>query len=491
METPLQETNRPAESLRQQVRSAILWRSGTQIVGQLIAWASTFLVIRILSPQDYGLFAMTQVVLVVLNMLNGYGLASALIQKPEVDDRAIRQLFGMLLVLNGTLAILQIAGAPLAAAYFRHPQVAELLRVQALLYLATPFIAFPYALLSRAMDFRRQAAVNLLSAVLGALAALGGALGGLGVWTLVLAPMVLFGTRAVGMMVAAGGWVRPSFDFRGAGGIARYGGLMAAGQLFWVIQSQADVFVAGRHLDAHALGIYTTSLFLAQILVAKFVPPINDVAFSAYARIQHDRSSVAAAFLMGVSMVLLLAMPFYLGLAVVAEPLVSVVLGDKWLETGPVVGLLALAMPFLTLQILFAPACDACGRPGISAGNGAIGAILLPIAFLVGVRHGVMGLATAWLITAPLYLVLCAWRTLPVIGVRARALASAVSQPVLGSVGMALAVLLVDHLLPPLAPLPRVAILVPAGALVYAGWMLTFGRGLVAEALALVRSRRA
>lgn len=491
MDAPLQETNRPAESLRQQVRSAILWRSGTQIVGQLIAWASTFLVIRILSPQDYGLFAMTQVVLVVLNMLNGYGLASALIQKPEVDDRAIRQLFGMLLVLNGALAILQIAAAPLAATYFRHPQVAELLRVQALLYLATPFIAFPYALLSRAMDFRRQAAVNLLSAVLGALAALGGALGGLGVWTLVLAPMVLFGTRAVGMMVAARAWVRPSFDFRGAGGIARYGVLMATSQLFWVIQSQADVFVAGRHLDAHALGIYTTSLFLAQILVAKFVPPINDVAFSAYARIQHDRSSVAAAFLMGVRMVLLLAMPFYLGLAVVAEPLVSVVLGEKWLETGPIVGLLALAMPFLTLQILFAPACDACGRPGISAGNGAIGAILLPVAFLVGVRHGVLGLATAWLVTAPLYLALCAWRTLPVIGVRAGALASAVSQPLLGSVGMALAVLLVDQLLPPLAPLPRVAILVPAGALVYAGWMLTFGRGLLAEALALVRSRRA
>jgi len=112
--------------------------------------------------------------------------------------------------------------------------------VQALLYLATPFIAFPYALLSRAMDFRRQAAVNLLSAVLGALAALGGALGGLGVWTLVLAPMVLFGTRAIGMMVAARAWVRPSFDFRGAGGIARYGVLMATSQLFWVIQSQAD-----------------------------------------------------------------------------------------------------------------------------------------------------------------------------------------------------------------------------------------------------------
>ena len=70
--------NQPSESLRKQIRSAVIWRSGTQILGQMITWASTFLVIRILSPSDYGLFAMTQVILVLLNMLNGYGLASAL-----------------------------------------------------------------------------------------------------------------------------------------------------------------------------------------------------------------------------------------------------------------------------------------------------------------------------------------------------------------------------------------------------------------------------
>ena len=80
--------NHPPESLRNQVRSAVIWRSGTQILGQMLAWVSTFLVIRILSPSDYGLFAMTQVVLVLLNMLNGYGLASALIQRGEAGRHA-------------------------------------------------------------------------------------------------------------------------------------------------------------------------------------------------------------------------------------------------------------------------------------------------------------------------------------------------------------------------------------------------------------------
>ncbi len=146
------------------------------------------------------------------------------------------------------------------------------------------------------MDFRHQAKVNLISALAGALAALAGALAGLGVWTLVLAPMALFFVRALGMTLAARSWMLPSFDFRGAGDIARYGGIMAAGQIFWFLQSQADVFIAGRLFDPHVLGIYTTSLFLTQIFVAMFVPPLNEVAFSAYARIQHDRAAMAKAF---------------------------------------------------------------------------------------------------------------------------------------------------------------------------------------------------
>ena len=139
----------PAESLFAQARRAVIWRSGAQIVGQLITWAATFLVIRILDPRDYGLFAMTQVVLALLNMLNGAGLASGLIQKPEADERSIRQLYGMLIVLNFTLGAIQFALAPVAAAYFRQPIVADMLRVQSLLYFITPFIAFPYALLAR------------------------------------------------------------------------------------------------------------------------------------------------------------------------------------------------------------------------------------------------------------------------------------------------------------------------------------------------------
>ncbi|WP_163564663.1 oligosaccharide flippase family protein, partial [Klebsiella pneumoniae] len=84
---------------------------------------------------------------------------------------------------------------------------------------------------------------------------------------------------------------------------------------FWFAQSQADVFIAGRLFDPHMLGIYTTSLFLTQIFVSKFVPPLNEVAFSAYARLKDDKAAVAAAFTKSARLIMVGAMPFYLGMA--------------------------------------------------------------------------------------------------------------------------------------------------------------------------------
>ncbi|MEZ0241786.1 MAG: lipopolysaccharide biosynthesis protein [Sphingomonas sp.] len=489
-ETAASAPNQPVESLRDQVRSAVIWRSGTQILGQLITWASTFLVIRILSPSDYGLFAMTQVVLVLLNMLNGYGLASALVRRGDADRHAQRQLFGMLILLNLALGVAQFLAAPVAAAYYRQPIVADLLRVQALLYLATPFIALPYALLSRQMDFKKQAQVNLISALAGAFTALGGALYGLGVWTLVLAPLALFFVRAIGMTIAARSLMWPSFNFRGAGDIARYGGVMAAGQIFWFLQSQADVFIAGRLFDPHTLGIYTTSLFLTQIFVSKFVPPLNEVAFSAYARLQSDRAAVATAFVKSARIIMVVGLPFYLGLAATARPLVEVVLGPKWIEAAPIVHWLALAMPMMTLQTLFSPATDAIGHPEIGARNGLTGAICLPIAFLVGVHWGINGLIAAWFVAYPFYLGISAWRTLPLIGVRARDLIEAISPPALAAVGMALIVSLLDDALPAMPPVTHLAFLACTGVAAYGAWLLLFARGTIEEVVDMVRKRK-
>lgn len=480
----------PTESLRDQVRRAVIWRSGSQIAGQFITWTFTFLVIRILSPSDYGLFAMSAVVLNFLSLVNGYGLANALIQKREAGPELTSQLFGMLLLLNGALAVAQFVAAPFIADYYGQPVVADMLRIQTLLYLANPFLALSYAVLSRRMDFRRQAQVNLLSALAGSATAMGGALAGWGVWALVISPLVLFGTRAIAMTAMAGTFIRPSFDFRGAWELLRFGSLVAVGSFFWFVQTQADVLFAGRAFDPHGLGLYTTSMFLTQMFVTKFVPPVNEIAFSAYARIQDDRAAAGLAFLKSVRIIMLLGIPFCLGLSACADALVPVVLGAQWAATAPVIFFLGLAMPFMTLQVLFGPAVSAMGRPGLTTLTSLLGAVLLPIAYVVGIQWGPIGLAASWLVGYPLLVALSSIWVLPVIGVSARQLLAAVAPTALAGTAMLMAVRALDTMLHDTSDVTRLAALVATGGAVYGLALMLFARERIDELIDFVRRRK-
>jgi O-antigen/teichoic acid export membrane protein len=348
--------------------------------------------------------------------------------------------------------------------------------VQALVYLTTPFVAVPNALLSRGLDFRRQAQVNLGSAVLGAGAAMLFALLGYGVWTLALAPIVMFTARAIGFAIVSPWLVWPSFRFNGASELIGYGGAMVLVQFFWFIQSQSGVLIAGRSLPPHELGLYTTALFLTQILSSKFVPPLNDVAFAAYSQIQSQREAVAAGFLKAVQLVMLVALPFYFGLAVAAEHVVLTVLGPKWAETVPLVRVLALAMPFLTLQILFAPATNALGRAGIALRVSIAGAVIMPAAFLIGIRFSTEGMAYAWLIALPLLTGATAALSLPAIGVGWAGLARAIAPPLAASSAMMLVVIAVQAVLPPAHLYVQLAILVACGAAAYGAVLILFAR---------------
>lgn len=485
-----QVTSSLAPGFSGRVRSAVFWRSGSQILAQMVMWVSTIIVVRLLEPADYGLFAMTQVVLVLFNFLNGYSFASSLIQAESIDQRRIRQAFGLLILLNATLAFTQFWTAPFAAAYFRQPILADMLRLQCLLYLATPFIAVPSAVLARGLDFRKQAAANMAGALAGAVTSLACALSGFGVWTLVWAPVALFTVRAVGLTVAARFWLWPSFDLRDSGSLLGFGGVLLLCQLFWILQSQADIFLAGRSFTPHDLGLYSEALFLTQIFTAKFIPPVNEVAFPAYAELHKKGGRVGQAFLTSVRLTMFVALPLYLGMAAVAGPLVETLFGPKWAGMAPLVQGLALAMPLFALQIIHSPSTNAMGKATVYLKTSIAGALIMPIAFLIGIRFGVDGLVAAWWIAAPLLLLVTMALTLPEIGLGWRDIFGTVAHTMSAALAMGLIVAILEYEVTGLPAPAELALLVVTGAAIYLGLLWRYARPLVDQLVQLLTQKQ-
>ena len=471
------------------VRHALAWRYGSQITAQIITWVSTLMVVRLLEPSDYGLFAMSQVVLAALAFMNGWGFANSLVQEAEIDRRKIGQVFALLLLLNGSLAIAQFLIAPLAAEYYGEPIVADMLRVQAALFLTTPFIALPSALLSREIAFRSQGVANMAGAVTGAVSALTLAWFDFGVWALVYAPLLAFFARALVLTVSSRLLVWPVFDFRGAGAMVSYGGAMTVVQLLWIVQSQSDIFIAGRVFEPYDLGLYSEALFLTLIVTGRFLPPLNEVAFPAYAEMHKQGRPLGSYFIRTLRAVALITAPIYIGLALTAPEAIGTIFGEKWLPMAPIVAGLALVMPAMALQIVCAPATNATGHARISVYTGLIGAVLFPLCFLVGITNGPFGLVHAWWVAAPVLLIATLVLTLPIVQVGAMQFLRAILPAAVGCLVMACAVAAVRTILPDWPAPLRLLALAMVGALTYAAVMWFGWRALVDESLDLIRRR--
>ncbi len=478
-----------ADGFAARVRSAVAWRWGSQVIAQIITWTSTIMVVRLLEPTDYGLFAMTQVVLTALAFLNGQSFATSLVQTRQIDERRVGQIFGLLLLFNGLLAVTQFFFAPYAAAYFGEPMVAHMLRIQAAIFLTIPFTALPQELLARKLEFRRQGQVNLASAIIGALTALTLAWLGWGVWALVYAPIAMFFTKAIGMSVAARLWIKPIFDPRGAGDLVTFGGTLTLCQLFWIIQSQSDIVIAGRILSTYDLGLYSEALFLTLIVTGRFLPPINEVAIAAYSELHRAGTSIGPYYLRTARMVMMVTAPIYIGLSLTAEPAILTLFGEKWAGMIPLVSGLALAMPVMALHFICSPTTNAMGRPQIYLTTSIAGAIIMPSAFIWGASNGAMGLVHAWWIAAPCLLAFSLTLTLPRIGVSIWALISELI-PILISVGaMALTVSLAQIYASTGTHYIDLALFAVIGALTYACTLWFVWPGLVRETWAMLRQK--
>lgn len=462
-------------SVRERVVRGLFWLTATRASGQIITWVITIFVVRLLSPEDYGLMGMAVLFTGVLFLFNEIGLGAAIVQRSEVTRAQLSDLRWLILVVNAVLCVLLVVLAPAVAAYFDEPRLVAITRVLAIMFLMNGVGTPSASVLQREMAFREKATAEVAGNVAGAVCTLILAFRGYGVWSLVVGNLVLrLITNALYCIYRPPAFER-SFSFRNVGLFLEFGFQVAAARLLWYLASSADVMIVGKVLGSVQLGYYSLAFQYSSLPLEKFVTILNEIAFPSFSSVQNEKETLQRHFLKLVHFVALVTFPMFIGLALVAGSAVDVLLGARWLPIVFPLQLLCVVSCFRAIETINSPVTMARGRPRVLVGNTMLTAIVLPISFYVGAKQGgITGVAMAWLLVRPVLFAIVTYRTLTVVELGVRRYLSGVWHPIAGSIAMIAVVMSVNASLSGLSSLSRLLICSLVGCLVYAIYNVLF-----------------
>jgi teichuronic acid exporter len=469
--------------LHTELLRGLKWTAGAKLGSQLITWGITIYVMRLLNPSDYGLLSMATVFLALLGMFAEVGLGPALVQKAELTPQTVQRAYGVIWSVNLILFALLNLGAGLIAGFYSEPRLVPVLRVLSLQFMVIPFSVIPEVMLQRRLEFKWRSLIELATAVITSFLTLGMALTGHGVWSLVAGMLSTVVCKAVLMNIASPYLNFPSFTLSGMRQLVVFAGNVTGSRFLWFFFTQADTLIVGRLLGEHVLGLYSVAMHLASLPVQRVSGILNQVAFPAAARFQHDRAAIGAQLLKAIGYVSLIAFPILWGMSAVAPELLRVLLGPDWGDAVLPFQILPLVMPFRMIVGFLPTVTDAIGRSDVALRNALLGCVVMPIAFYMGSRWGIAGVAYAWVIAYPVVLFVNLRRMLAVIGIPMAIVARQIAPAVVSASGMIVLVWATRLLWAGNHMIVKLVVEIASGVIAYALFSLVCNRALMSELL--------
>ena len=386
------------ESLKREVLSGMRWTVSARVLVQLITWPSTVIVMRLLNPRDYGLVAISTVVIQFLSMFGDPGLAAGLVQTEVLRDDTSRAASALIAVINLLLLGVLILAAPGIAEWYHEPQLTQVIRVASLSLLMTAIATVPQAHLVRNLRFREMAVAMIVGSVAASVATILGALLGLGVWSLVIGTLMLSALRSIFIIAYNRSAVWPDFSkgFEPVRHLMHFSVHMLFNRVLWYCSMNLDLIVLGRLVRSTELGSYSVGANLAAIPGDKAMDAVNRVSFPTLSRLRGNRAQFNYTYERIERMLALFGFLVAWGLAAVAPEFVHVVLSDKWQFAVIPLAMLSIAAPVRMLTALQNTVNNAAGVPQASSKVLGLTCLVLPVGILIGARvAGINGAAVA------------------------------------------------------------------------------------------------
>jgi lipopolysaccharide exporter len=342
-EVPERRSGSGIGELGSRVRASVSWTAIASGVALLLQAVQMFAAARLLEPVDIGVFALCAVLLFLVDAVADFGLAAYVVHRQDLDDIQLAALQTANLVLGCVLGTGLFLAAPLVGRMFDSEALGSLLGLCAVSYFLSPFGGRTEWQLRRDLRFNVISRVQITSGGAGLLVFLSLALAGVGAMSLAAGHLARSGLAACQFAWIGRGaipFANPrAFPWRSS--IAHFGLPQIGERLVNVASERLDQIVIGRVAGLEALGLYSFALSLLSLPVVRVNGVATVVALPVLARLRHNQSAVAAAYVRMLRALTSINAPYIVGLAVLASAIVPVVFGEEWRSAVPLIHVLA------------------------------------------------------------------------------------------------------------------------------------------------------
>ncbi len=379
-------------TIKQKAISAVVWSGVERLSGQLIRFVIGIILARLLMPAEFGLIGMLAIFMGVAQVFVNCGFGEGLIQKQNTTRQDECSVFYLNVAFGTLAAALLYFAAPWIAEFYHQPPLVSLTRLMALDVVINSFGILQTMLLMKQIDFKTQLKISMISTSISGAIAVAMAMRGFGV--LSLAAQILIGDLLrVILLWTLHGW-RPSavFSLASLRELMPYGSRLFAAGLLNSIFIEIYSLVIGRLYAPAALGLFTRAKQMQQLPVDNLCSIVSRVSFPVFASVQHDKPMLKRGVRKAVRGLVLLNFPMMIGLAVVARPLVLVLLTEKWAACIPYIQLLCISGAVYPLSLIHLNALSAQGRSDLFLRLEIIKKVLVVVGVALTFRYGVTGL---------------------------------------------------------------------------------------------------
>ncbi|HET8804245.1 MAG TPA: lipopolysaccharide biosynthesis protein [Aequorivita sp.] len=344
----------------------MLWTLLQNIGGQGISFITFIILARLLTPEIFGLTGMLAIFIEMSMLLLNAGFSRALIQKKDADEEDFSSVFWINLGISLVIYWILFFSAPFIAKFYEQPILIDLVRVLSLIFVINSFSLIQEARLTKAMKFKNLTIIKIPSTILGGMVGVVLALLDFGVWSLIFMQLATSLGTAIQLWIYSK-W-KPLFVFNKTKvkELFSYGGKLMLSGLINRLFVNAYLVVIGKYFPVSFVGYYNISSKLVRLPSQAITGALNTVTFSAFSSIQDDAERLKINIRKVIQQVLFWLCPIFTFAAVLAEPLFSFILTDKWLPAIPYFQLLCVIGVFYPLNIYSLNIINVKGRSDLS-----------------------------------------------------------------------------------------------------------------------------